>query len=173
MTIGETKQFMERVKTYYPTFLIDDFTIKEWHSQLKDYNCQDVNEKLNEHLRSEQYGDYIPKINFLTKYLTKEKDKGKDNANEIHTNCTLCGANILLSDFAIHYYKCSSIDYIIRQVKKYKNQDLPRNDIENLSEQKFNSLYEKVLNLTYEFGNNEEKKYIDKYRESLENSVLD
>ena len=46
MTINETKQFMERIKTYYPTFIIDDFTIKEWHSQLKDYNNQDISLKI-------------------------------------------------------------------------------------------------------------------------------
>ena len=174
MKINETKDFMERVKVYYPSFIVDDYTIKEWHSQLKDYSFQDINEKLNEHLKSEQYGDYIPKLNFLTKYLTKEKDKESKNLDDIYTNCILCGKSIKLSEFKIHHQKCSSIDYIIRQVRKYKNREHNREEIESLSDEKFDSLYEKVIDLTYENSSADEKKYITKYRESLnEETKLD
>lgn len=73
----ETINFMERVKSHYQEFIIDDFKISEWYGKLKDYDAEDVNKKFDEHLGSEVYGDYIPKIMFLTKYLTPTKEKGK------------------------------------------------------------------------------------------------
>ena len=67
-------EFMDRIKSHYQEFIIDDFKIKEWYDELKDYSYEDVNKKLDEHLRSEQYGNFIPKVYFLTKFLTKEKE---------------------------------------------------------------------------------------------------
>ena len=166
MTIKETKEFMERIKVYYPNFMVDEYTLKEWYGQLKDYSTQDINEKFNEHLKSEQYGDYIPKINFLTKYLTKEKDKGNTNINGIFTNCQLCGKVIPLKEYKEHYSHCSSVDYIIRQVRRFKSKELTREQLEELGENKFNELYEKVVEMTYQLGTKEEKYYIEKYRES-------
>ena len=173
MNINETKEFMERIKIHYPSFIIDTYTIEEWHKELKDYSFEDINKKFEEHLRNEQYGNNIPRIWFLTKYLTKEADKGKNNASDIKTNCQLCGKEIILSEYSNHYHKCSSVDYIIRQVKKYKGQELPRKDIEELTDEKFDKLYDKVLNLTFECGTPDEKKYIAKYRESESNETLE
>ena len=174
MTREDTKNFLRRIKQHYQEFSVDDYKISEWHNELKDYSVEDINNKFEEHLKNEQYGNNIPKIWFLTKYLTKEKDKGKNNASDIKTNCQLCGKEIVLSEYSNHYHKCSSVDYIIRQVRKYRNQELPRKDIEELSDEKFDKLYEKAINLAYENGTAEEKKYIDKYRESLENNdILD
>jgi len=168
MTREDTKNFLRRIKQHYQEFSVDDYKISEWHNELKDYNVDDINKKFEEHLKNEQYGNTIPRIWFLTKYLTKEKDKGKNNANEIITNCTLCGAEILLSDYEKHYRKCSSIDYIIRQYKKFKNQTITRKDLEELSDKKFDEIYEKIVNMTYDLGSLQEKKYIESYRNSNE-----
>ena len=77
MTIKETNQFMERIKSHYQEFIVDDFKIKEWHKELSKFDLEDVNKKLDEHLKSSEYGEYIPKLFFLTKYLIPSKDKGK------------------------------------------------------------------------------------------------
>lgn len=168
MTREDTKNFLRRIKQHYQEFSVDDYKITEWHNELKDYSVDDINKKFEEHLRNEEYGNNIPKIWFLTKYLTKEKDKGKNNANEILTNCTICGKELVLSEYGEHYHKCSSIDYIIRQYKKIKGQEISRKDLEELSDRKFEEVYEKIINMTYENGTIEEKKYIDKYRQSRE-----
>ena len=62
MTIRETNEFMERIKSHYQEFVIDDFKIKEWYKELSNYDADDINNKLDEHLRSEVYGDQIPKL---------------------------------------------------------------------------------------------------------------
>lgn len=172
MTREDTKNFLRRIKQHYQEFSVDDYKVSEWYNELKDYSVEDINNKFEEHLRNEQYGNSIPKIWFLTKYLTKEKDKGKNNANEIHTNCMICGKELILSEYEEHYHKCSSIDYIIRQYKKFKGQEISRKDLEELSDKKFEEVYEKIINMTYENGTAEERKYIEKYKES-KNEVLD
>lgn len=172
MTREDTKNFLRRIKQHYQEFSVDDYKVSEWYNELKDYSVEDINNKFEEHLRNEQYGNSIPKIWFLTKYLTKEVDKGKNNANEIHINCMICGKELILSEYEEHYHKCSSIDYIIRQYKKFKGQEISRKDLEELSDNKFEEVYEKIINMTYENGTTQEKKYIEKYRES-QNEVLD
>lgn len=142
MTINETKQFMERIKTYYPTFIIDDFTIKEWHSQLKDYTDQDINEKLNEHLKSEQFGDYIPKLNFLTKYLTKEKDKGIIKTYKI--SCSKCGKVLTNENIEEHYERCNSVQFLIDNSKKYLNKNLNRDKLMECDDKTFKDYYYKT-----------------------------
>ena len=62
----ETKKFMERIKSHYQEFIIDEFKFSEWHGKLKYYDAEDVNAKLDEHLSSEVYGEQIPKVYFLT-----------------------------------------------------------------------------------------------------------
>lgn len=169
MKLSETRYFMERMKVYYPSLIIDDFTTQEWHSQLKDYSSQDINEKFDEHLRSEEYNRYIPKISFLTAYLVKEKDKANPKIDRILVYCPICKAKITVNEYDSHYGKCSSLDYIIRQAKRFKDKNLDRKELEQLSDEKFNELYDKVINMTYELGTPEEKHYIEKYRDSLLN----
>lgn len=165
MTLKETREFMERIKTYYPNFMIDDFTVKEWNSQLKDYSYQDISEKFNEHLKSEEYGNYVPRINFLTKFLKKESEKGKNNVDKIKTNCQLCGKELYLNEYEDHFHKCSSIEYIIRQYKKYTDKDINREKLENANDEQFENIYNQILDIVYNNTNDEQQKhYIDMIR---------
>ena len=159
MTIKETKDFLERIKTYYQSFMIDDYIIKEWHSQLKDYSSQDINGKFNEHLKSEEFSNYVPKIAFLTKYLTKENEKGNNNKEKIKTNCQLCGEEVTLAEYEDHYHKCSSICYIITQYKKYTGKEINREKLENATQEQFDNIYDQVLKLVYGNTNDEQQKH--------------
>lgn len=172
MELKDVKLILNRIKSNYPSFVNDDFTRSEWYKELKDYALDDVMKKLEEHFRNEYYGNQIPKVYFLTKYLVKEKDKGDRHINELKCFCSLCHRSVLVVDYQEHYRKCNSIDYIIRQIKKYKNLDVKWKDVEELTDEKFNNLYEKVLNLTLKEGSEREKESIMKYRESVENDRL-
>lgn len=172
MTLRETREFLERMKVYYPNMIIDDYTTQEWHSQLREYSNDDINDRFNDHLRNEEYSKYIPKISFLTNYIVKEKDKGNARLNSLRGFCPICRESVLMTEYEQHYRRCSHIEYIIRQVKRFKGVEYTYNDIATLSEEKFNSIYEKVLNLTYEKGEEKEKQCIDNYRECLANGGL-
>ena len=135
-------EFMDRIKSHYQEFVIDDFKIKEWYNELKDYSFEDVNKKLDEHLRNEQYGNSIPKVYFLTKYLTKEKDKLVENSYKI--KCSLCGELVKNTEIDKHFTRCSSVDLLVTNSKKYLNKSLNRQKLMEADDKTFRDYYYKA-----------------------------
>lgn len=143
MTKNETMNFMERIKSHYQDFIIDDFKIKEWHKELSQYDLEDVNQKLDEHLKSSEYGEYIPKLFFLTKYLIPTKDKGKVKHYTI--KCQLCNCDIPDSEYDNHYKRCSSASTIVRDMKKYFNLTVDYQQLMTMKPIEFENTYHKYL----------------------------
>lgn len=143
MTKNETMNFMERIKSHYQDFIIDDFKIKEWHKELSQYDLEDVNQKLDEHLKSSEYGEYIPKLFFLTKYLIPTKDKGK--IKHYIVKCQLCNCDIPDSEYDNHYKRCSSASTIIRDMKKYFNLTVDYQQLMLIKPTEFENTYHKYL----------------------------
>ena len=71
MELKDVKMVLKRIQVNYPNFIVDGYVQSEWYRELKDYCLEDVMQKLEQHFRSEQYGNSIPKVYFLTKYLNK------------------------------------------------------------------------------------------------------
>lgn len=144
----ETIAFMQRIKAYYQEFVIDDFKIEEWHKELKKYDANDVNSKFDEHLRSEVYGEQIPKLHFLTKYLMPLSEKGKVKRYTIL--CPHCEEAVLDLDFDKHYYRCVTTTRMIEDLKKYFNLEIDKQQIMNLSDKDFEKTYQRYLNRMYD-----------------------
>lgn len=125
MTIQETKDFMDRVKSYYTAFIVDEFTSREWHSQLKDYEASDINERFNQHLKSETYGEYIPKINYLIKGLRKIGEPGVDKS-KIYVRCNKCSHIYSLAEKEEHDQLCCDIDYFNFLAEKYTGKSIDK-----------------------------------------------
>lgn len=144
MTIDETKKFLRRIKSHYQEFVIDDFKREEWHDELKKYDYEDVNKKFEEHLRSETYGDQIPKLYFLTRYLTPLDKKSIEIVH--YANCPLCEKNMNHKELESHYARCSAINYIERQSKKYYGKELQNKEtLYSMPLVEFNRRYDQFL----------------------------
>ena len=143
MNKKETIHFMERVKSHYQEFIIDDFKISEWYGKLKDYDAEDVNKKFDDHLSSEEYGEYIPKIFFLTKYLTPSKEKGI--VKRYTVACPKCGISIPDEEFENHTKRCCEASTIVRDFKKYFNKNLQKRKLMELDDEEFEELYQNYL----------------------------
>ena len=146
MKINETNNLMKRIKEHYQDFIVDEGKIEEWHKFLKDYSYSDVSKKLDEHLSSQEYGQYIPKVAFLVKYLTKEEDKGKTEDYKIQ--CYLCKRFIKNSEYQEHFSRCSSINYMNRQRYKYFGKEFDettKKQLWNMSEESFRKKYREML----------------------------
>ena len=139
----DTITFMQRVRSYYPEFTIDDFKINEWHSQLKDYDSEDVNQRLDKHLKSETYGDYPPKLNYILAGILKTKDK--DAVRKYDIQCANCGAVLDYFNYDEHIRRCNATEYVIREMKKYLNKDVTREQLENMSDDNFWDKYDAML----------------------------
>ena len=140
----ETINFMQRIKSHYQEFVIDDFKIEEWHKELKKYDYEDVNKKLEEHLSSETFGEQIPKLYFLTKYLIPTEDKGK--IRHYTVVCQLCGKEVADTEFDDHFIRCSAAQAIVRDLRKYFNLTVDYQQLMSMSSQRFEEVYVKYLN---------------------------
>lgn len=140
----ETIDFMQRIKSHYQEFIIDDFKIDEWHKELKKYASEDVNKKFDEHLKSSEYGEYIPKLYFLTKNLIEEKDKGK--IKHYVVKCQLCNKDIPDELYEEHYTRCSGANTIVRDMKNYFNLTVDYNTIMNMKKEEYDKTYMRYLN---------------------------
>lgn len=164
MTIEETTKFMKRIKQHYQDFIIDSTKVEEWFKELKNYSYDDVNIKLEEHLKSEQFGHQIPKVYFLTKYLTPEKDKIKNKANNLLVRCSLCGKVIKYSEFQNHMDRCNSVEFINLQSKKIFNKEIDKDRYRNMSDEDFDNIYNRLLERILQTSNDiEEKTRIENY----------
>lgn len=158
---------MKRIKSHYQEFIVDDFKLEEWYKELKDYSLDDVMEKLDLHLKSEQYGNSIPKVYFLTKYLTKEKEKGKQLTG--YLQCQICKKWINVEEYDKHYDRCSSIDYLNRQSIKYFDKEIDKGKYYYLSDEMFNEKYNKVAKYVLSHTkDNDEINYLSKYLDGIE-----
>lgn len=165
MTVNETKEFLERIKAYYPVFMVDDFFIKEWHKQLKDYDAMDINERFNQHLKSETYGEYVPKINFLTKGLRKIGETSCDKS-KILTRCGTCNQLVYLSDYDEHIDKCKDIDYMIFLFEKYFNKKADREKLFEMDENTFKEKFKTILK--YAIQNEKNQVEVERLKEIYE-----
>lgn len=136
MTKNEVKTFMLRVKSYYQSFIIDEFKTNEWFNALKDYDNSEVNKRFEEHLQSETYGQYIPQISYLTKFLKKVGEK-KETPADIFINCSICGKRLSLQEQENHYDRCHDIDYINWLSEKYRGKPINKDKYWELEDTAF------------------------------------
>lgn len=155
MTIKETNDLLKRIKQHYQGFIVDDYKIEEWHRELKEYSYADVNKKLEEHLRSENYGSQIPKVYFLTKHLTKEKDKGK--VEELIVRCSICGKIIKYKDFQEHMDRCNSVEFINLQSKKLFGKEIDKDRYRAMDNEEFDKIYNKLLEKILQTSKNKDE----------------
>lgn len=160
MTIQETSQLMERIKQHYQEFIIDDYKIDEWFKELSKYDYSEVNNRLDQHLRSEQYGQNIPKLFFLTKnLLTLEQ---KESHSEYIVICSICRQRMKFQEYEKHFSRCSSIEFLEQQAKKYELNNFNKDVFKKMAQVEFDRIYDKVLKYVYANTKDEnEKKRIE------------
>lgn len=157
MELKEVSMLLKRIKSHYQEFIVDDFKVNEWYKELKDYSLDDVMEKLEQHFRSEQYGNQIPKVYFLTKYITKEKDKNKELVGS--QQCNVCHKFINLKEFEKHFDRCSSVDYLNRRSIDYFEKPIDKEKYMNMEQRLFDEKYNKMCYYIFEHTQNAQEKY--------------
>ncbi|MEG1506510.1 MAG: hypothetical protein RR478_03320 [Bacilli bacterium] len=154
MDLKEVSDILKRISSHYNSFIIDDFKKKEWYRELKDYDYDDVNFALEKHLKNSEYGQYEPKLYYLTKFLKKKSEKGKEEI--LFTNCQLCGVLLNYNDYNSHYKRCSSITWIAKQWEKYKSDtNVNFSKLGTMSDEEFDKYYDNIIQYVYDNTNDE------------------
>lgn len=165
----DVETLLKRIKYNYNEFRIDDYTMVEWYKELKDYSLEDVMDKLEQHFRNEQYGNSVPKVYFLTKYLVKEKEK--KSIQQLNVRCQYCNEVVKFEDYDKHSSRCRSIKYIQKQALKYAGREIDEEELRMLDDQSFEAYYNKVLAIVDNNTKDDTEKRI--IRKLLYNEELD
>ena len=157
MEKNDVKDILKKIKSNYNEFVINDYTTNEWYQELKDYDFEDVVAKINEHIRSEQ--DRPPRVYVLTKNLIKIADKNKQE--EYVINCPLCGRVLKPEEYDVHYDRCLSVQYILRQYRRFNIPNPPTKKVLYQMEQhEFDERYKRLLMYVQKFSTNENEKWV-------------
>lgn len=158
----DVQTIMKRIQNNYNEFVVDDYAVSEWLKELKDYDFDDVMNKVEEHFRSEKFGNRPPKVYLLTKYLVKTKDKTKKHGIKI--TCHLCHKKILLNNFSNHFNRCSSVDYLNRKNIEYFNKPINKDKYMNMDRIEFEKVYDKFCEYILKHSNDpKEINYLEHY----------
>lgn len=135
----ETKNIFNRIKAHYDNFTYDTFKLDEWHEILKEYDYEDVNEKITSHVQNEAYGSNIPKLNYLISGLYKSKEKG--TIRQYIVSCPRCGRSINTEKLDKHTYRCNSVYYIADKAKKIYGKEVNMQKLYEMEQEEFDTLY--------------------------------
>lgn len=166
MTLDEVIEFLKRIDINYQTSLSEDKDIvKEWFIDLKKYQGTDVNESLNNYMKS-NYSNVIPKRwAILSSIKTIEE---KDRLKTLNTICPFCKNKINMYEYEKHYGRCLDIDFLIRNSEKYLNKKLDKENINKLSKIDLEDKVIKMQKIVYDKTTNKsEKSMIEKYLKNI------
>ena len=82
----------------------------------------------------------------------------KIDYKEQNVRCQRCNKIVKESEYDAHFDRCSSIDYVIRESKKWFRKELTRKFLWEMSDEEFNERYNKLLHYIYEHTQNESEK---------------
>ena len=166
MTREETKQIMTKIKNIKQEFSFDASKIDDWTSVLKNYDFEDVFNKVEDYYRIESNQDKIVNPYYLTKYLMTTADK--KSIKEYLVICPNCQTQLSSKNFDKHIKRCNSVEYLNKQSKRFFGKEIDREKYMTMSEEEFEEKYLMTLELIREKGNDEiEKKRIENIKRTM------
>lgn len=148
MTKEESAKIVDKIKIYRQSFLITSELYQEWYRILEPYDYYDVNNKLDNYFRnSDNFGKY-PDAYYLVKFLKTIEEKKV--LSEPHVICEICKKPLKHENYAKHYERCSSIEYLVEMSKRYLNKNLSRKKLEDTSDTTFNEYYYSTCKLIFD-----------------------
>lgn len=139
---------MDKIKSIYNTFTMDEQKMNEWYHFLKDYNASDVFKNYEEYVTN---NEQPPIIHSLIRGLSKISKQGAAE-KYVKMQCDICRELILVGPddwdiFETHHRKCSKIDFIDRQSQKLRGEPIDKAKYYALSDEELDSIYRKVMDM--------------------------
>lgn len=163
MNEEQIEKILEIVKINYPSY-INEKNMKqmldEWYEELQDYSFSDVVERLKQVMCEERFQVKPPTIPYITNGLRKLKNK--INWDEAVYYCDLCHRPFNdLIEMQEHRARENSIEYIVRESKKWLNKTFDKVGLARLyemSEEEFKTRYYKLLHYIHDHTTDEFEK---------------
>ncbi len=170
MTLNEVSDIVDKIKVHRPNFCYGysrekaDKLKLEWYRVLEDYECHDVDKKLDEYLKSENNQGRYPDAFYLIKYLKTQTEKAMTSKN--YVRCSSCGKVVDLKQYEKHHDRCLSIEYLCKMSRNYFQKNLDKEKLFKLSDAEFEEKYWKFCEKLYDVMEEGLSKYC------LKNAIL-
>ena len=159
MTERETTRILDEISYQNKNFSYSTEMLKSWYQVLKDYDFEDVMRVMRESLSEEKFQYQTPSAYYLIKNLRKSKEKQELDSYQVF--CPICGRLFpTYQEEERHFDRCSSIEYIIREYKKWYGKELDKKELFEMNEDDFKIRYLKLLSHIYKNTTNEKEKEI-------------
>ena len=145
MSIDETKSIIQKIKAFRPFFHTGNSPKEQsefmltWHEVLEPYEYEDVNQKVNEYFRDGDNIGKIPDAYYLVKYLRTHIQKREIGDETVQ--CHVCKNWIPLSNYELHFERCSSVNNIKLKMKKYFNKEIDVHKLMDMPRKEFEIRY--------------------------------
>lgn len=144
MNREEVVNLFEFLETNYPTFSYSSKTIDTWLNELQMYDVDDVKRNLKGLMAEDLYSKTPPLLSRIIRGLTPKNEKLDFTKSVIF--CPRChkGFNSHEEEDE-HFGKCSRVDYVIRETRKWFKKELTRKELFAMPDEEFQERYKKLL----------------------------
>lgn len=144
MNREEVLDLFEFLNMNYPTFESSPEKINVWLKELQMYDIADVKRNLKELMAEDLYSKTPPLLSRIIRGLTPKGEKLDFNKTVIY--CPRChkGFNSHEEEDE-HFSRCSSVDYVIRETRKWFKKELTRKELFDMPDEEFQDRYKKLL----------------------------
>lgn len=141
MNKDQIKNLMNKIRSYYPIFKLNDMQMKEWQKELEKYDEYDVLNALENYVN--RGAEFSPKLNQLIFHLKTKEEKERSDLNKILIDCPLCKKTFKYTDFNRHYDKCLLIKCIIN-VEKKDGREVKYDELNKCSYNQLRDMYDRI-----------------------------
>lgn len=160
MNREQTIKLISQLQMNYPNFVEEDKVEKMvdyWATELSQYDYEDVMERFKQLLGDNRFQMKPPTLIYIISSLTPKHDK--INYEKGVFFCPNCNRPFNLEPVMNkHWDRCRSVDYIIRETKKWFNKKISRKSLFDLSEEEFEKAYDRLLHYIYEHTQDKHEK---------------
>jgi len=158
----ETKELLKLIKYNYPSFDVKEGMVTMWSQIMSEYSYDDVKHALEVYMADDRFQKQPPTAYLLVKGLPKVRDRIDFTKDTFY--CRHCGKAFNdMEEHDKHFDKCSSIQYLIRENKKWFNRIIDRKFLWQLSDEEFEERYNKMLKFIMEHTKDEHERQRIKY----------
>lgn len=141
MNKTDTTKLLNKIKGYYNSqFFVDENVIEAWYETLKPYNFEDAIDHIQEYVKDNL--DNPPKPQTFIKGLLTQQQKENRKNSSFTVECNLCHRWMTLEEYDEHYERCLDIQYL-EYVAKVKGEEFTRKDLENCRQDVIQKLLKK------------------------------
>lgn len=150
-------EILEFLKISYSNFGGIEDKLPYWEEELKYYSYEDVKRRIKELMELKEFSTNAPTLTRIIGPLTKTGEKMENN--DVTYFCQFCKRSFNdYDEMEIHQDRCRSVQYILRQYKRFKLGDIDKRFLYNLNDEEFDIRYKKLLRLVQEHTNDPREK---------------